>query len=121
MAGWKDKFANLVHRLEAAGHARESACCWGTGLHNQVRGLTYSSPGLFVLWATGRERKVMGLKWAGGRKDLAVKHPGVKFMESEMRSPSLQAEGGWGDGSPQAVCCTFFWGRKGEQAEWTMG
>lgn len=86
MGGWKEKFANLVLRLEAVGHARESACCWGTGLYDQVQGSTYRSPGLLVFWATGRERKVMGLKWAGGRKDLAVKHPGVKFMEREVQS-----------------------------------
>lgn len=63
----------------------------------------------------------MGLKWAGERKDLAVKHPGVKFMERQMCSPSPHNEGGWGDRSPQALRCTFLWGRKGEQAEGTTG
>lgn len=58
------------------------------GLHDHVQGLTYSSPTLLVFWASGKERKVMGLNWAGGRKDLAVKHPEVKFMEREMCSPS---------------------------------
>jgi len=45
-------------------------------------------------------------------KDLAVKHPGVKFMDRETCSPSPQAEGGWEDGSPQAVHCIFFWGTR---------
>lgn len=121
MGGQKDKFANLVHRLEAAGHAGESACCCGTGLHDQIQSSTYRSPEVLFFWAIGREKKGLGLIWAGGRKDLAAKHPGVKFMAREMCSPGLQAERGWGDGSAQAVCCTFLWGRKGEQAEETAG
>ena len=32
------------------------------------RGWTYRIPGLLVFWATGRERKIMGHKRAGGRK-----------------------------------------------------
>lgn len=121
MGGQKDKFANLVHRLEAAGHAGESACYCGTGLHDQIQSSTYRSPEVLFFWAIGREKKGLGLIWAGGRKDLAAKHPGVKFMAREMCSPGLQAERGWGDGSAQAVCCTFLWGRKGEQAEETAG
>lgn len=52
MEGWKDEFANLVHKLEAAGHARESARCWGTGLHDPVQSSIYRSPGLLIFWAT---------------------------------------------------------------------
>lgn len=68
MGGWKDEFVNLVHRLKAAGHARESASCWGTVLHDQDIQKSRTSG----FWATGRERKVMRLKGAWGKEGFGI-------------------------------------------------
>lgn len=66
MEGWKDEFANLVHRLEAAEHARESACLLLGGQvcmtrsraqHTEVLGFWFSG----LLAGSGRSWDLSGL------------------------------------------------------------
>lgn len=57
---------------------------------------TYRSPGLLVSGLLVGRGRSCGLRGLGGKKDLALKHPGV-FMEWDMCSPSPQAEEEWGD------------------------
>lgn len=57
VGGWKDKSANLFHRVEAAGHAWESARCWGQA-HITRPGAQLTE--VLDFWFSVRERKVMG-------------------------------------------------------------
>lgn len=58
-------------------------------------------------WFSGREECYGDLSELGKKKNVAVKHPGVRFMEKEVCSASPHSEGGWGGRSPQAVGGTF--------------
>lgn len=78
----------------------------GASLHDQAWGSANRSLGLLVFWQG--EESHGDLNGLEKRKDVAVKHPGVRFMEKEMCNASPHSEGGWGGGSPQAVGGTFF-------------
>lgn len=77
----------------------------GASLHDEAWGSAYRSPELSVFWQG--EEGHGDLSGLGKRKDLAVKYPGVRFMENEVCNASPHAEGGWGGGRPQAVGGTF--------------
>lgn len=77
----------------------------GTSLHDQAWGSAYRNPGLLLFWQG--EESHGDLSGLGKRKDVAVKLPGVRFMEKEVCNVSPHAEGGWGGGNPQAADGTF--------------
>lgn len=64
----------------------------GESSHHQAWGSAYRSPGLLVL-CQGEESHG-DLRGLGKRKDVAVKHPAVRFMEKEVCSASPHSEGG---------------------------